>query len=80
MILVPTLGSGPFGKHRRWCAILLLAQGLTVAATVEALGVGPVHHRTMSVALWFSLFCSDARNGLSHFESMWFYGVFTFRM
>ena len=42
MVLAPTrLGSGPFGKLRSWYAVLLLAQGLTAAATAEALERGP---------------------------------------
>ena len=39
MILAPTPR-----ERERWYAILLLAQGLTAAATAEA---GPTHHRTM---------------------------------
>ena len=46
MILAPTPREG-----ERWYAILLLAQGLTAAATAEALERGPPHYRTLGVGL-----------------------------
>ena len=38
-------------ERERWYAILLLAQGLTAAATAEALGAGPPHYRTLGIGL-----------------------------
>ena len=44
MILAPT-------PRERWYAIVLLAQGLTAAATAEGAGAGPPHGRTLDVGL-----------------------------
>ena len=46
MILAPTPR-----EWERWYAILLLAQGLTAAATSDVLGAGPPHYRTLGVGL-----------------------------
>ena len=46
MILAPTPR-----ERERWYAILLLAQGLTAAATAEALERGPPHYRALGVGL-----------------------------
>ena len=46
-----TPGAGPFGKLRRWYAILLLAQGLTAAATAETLERDP-----HAIGRWASAF------------------------
>ena len=46
MILAP-----PPRERERWYAILLLAQGLTAAATAEALERDPPHYRTLGVGL-----------------------------
>ena len=59
MILAPTPR-----ERERWYAILLLAQGLTAAATAEALERAPTHHRTMGVGLRRGRACGpDIRAG-----------------
>ena len=47
MILAPTPR-----ERERWYAIVLLAQGLTAAATAKGAGAGPPHGRTLCVGLW----------------------------
>ena len=46
MILAPTPR-----ERERWYAVVLLAQGLTAAATAEGFGAGPTHHWPVGVGL-----------------------------